>query len=203
MRVGLTEGLGHMHLRKAAHLALNVVHNSAVTNTEESSFAGTMTSNAAPFGSGCWMIVVAYPFLRISAAKDCGSVTAPRSGILRFSDSILAHSPWRAMRNHCSDAWSGVTASDARKRKNFSGCNLADMGGFPHCGPAVIACTSWCLPPADEQSDCGAWNVFMGPNVGAKRTVTRRRSRLVTVRLSNWLGLVLFISQVKADMAKQ
>lgn len=154
-----------MYLRKAAHLSLNVLHNWAVTNTKESPFAGTMTSNAAPFGSGCCVIVVAYPFLRISAAKDCGSVTAPRSGILRFRDSILAHSPWRAIRNHCSDAWSGVLASDARKRKNFSERNLVNMGGFRHCGAAVIACTSWCLPPADEQSDCEAWSGFMGPNV--------------------------------------
>lgn len=115
------DGLGLMHLRMAAHFALNELHKSAVTNTKESSFAGTMTSNAAPFESACWVIVVAYPFLRISAAKDCGFVTAPRSGTLRFNDSIFAHSPWRAMRNHCSDAWSEVPASSARKRKNFNG----------------------------------------------------------------------------------
>ena len=52
-----------MHLQLIAHFALNVLHKSAVTNIKESSFAGTMTSNAAPFESVCWVIVVAYPFL--------------------------------------------------------------------------------------------------------------------------------------------
>ena len=155
-----------MHVRKAAHLALNVLHNSAVTNTKDSSFAGTMTSNAAPFGSGCWVIVVSYPFLRISAAKDCGSVTAPRSGSLRLSDSILAHSPWRAMRNHCSFAWSGVPASDASKRMNFSGCNFADMGSFslvvqPSRMHVVV------LAASGRAVRLRGMEFFMGPNVRA------------------------------------
>ena len=157
-----------MRLRKAAHLELNVLHNSAVTKTKDSSFAGTMTSNAAPFGSGCWVIVVANPFLRISAAKDCGSATAPRSGSLRLSNSIFAHSPWRAMRNHRSIAWSGVPASDASKTKNFSGWNCDDMGSFPDCDLALMGCMSRRFSPADEQFYCGAWNAFMGPNAAAQ-----------------------------------
>lgn len=125
-----------------------------MTKIKNRSLRGTFTSWALPLRTEIRVDVTSYPFCRINLANASGSLTSPRSGILRFRTPTSAQSPCLDIRNHRSAARAGD--GDIRPRQT----NPASV--------AEILSMSWYgAPRSNNQAQRRTRRVARWPSVAA------------------------------------